>query len=204
MVVCNDKRTKRSNARRISLLSIAVLLFAAVCGGTVYGYWTVFYHRFSTVTEGQVYRSGAMPPEQLVNIVRQHGIRAVIDLRRDSDEVEGVNEERSVLARLGVRHFNLPSQQVPTDETVDRFLNVMEHQEYRPVLIHCEHGEGRAVLFAAIYRMEFEGWTNERVRRASRFLSFRGSFSPESKKGIFISNYVPRLGRKNPTLHPPQ
>ncbi len=200
-VVSKDKRTKRSNARRIGLLSIVVLVHAAVCGGAVYGYWTVFEHRFSTVTEGEVYRSGVMLPERLVNKVRQHGIRTVIDFRRDSDGVDGVNEERSVLARLGVRHLHLPSQQVPTDETVDRFLNIMEYQEYRPVLIHCEHGEGRAVLFAAVYRMEFEGWPNERARRASRFLSFRGSFSPESKKGIFIRNYVPRWRRQDPTLH---
>jgi len=61
-----NKTTGRFNARRIGLLSIVALLFAAVCGGAVYGYWTVFEHRFATVTEGKVYRSGAMPPEQLV------------------------------------------------------------------------------------------------------------------------------------------
>jgi protein tyrosine/serine phosphatase len=193
-----NKGTKRSHAWRFALLSIVVLLFAAVCGGAVYGYWTVFEHRFSTVSEGQVYRSGGMPPEQLVNKVRQYGIRAVIDLRRDSSEMEEMSKERSILARLGVRHFHLPSQQIPTDETVDRFLEIMGHPEYRPVLIHCTHGEGRAVLFAAIYGMEFEGWSNERARSASRFLSFRGSFSPKSKKGIFIRNYIPRWRRENP------
>ena len=197
-LVEDDRKTKRSNARRIGLLSIVVSLFVAVCGGAIYGYWTVFEHRFSTITEGQVYRSGAMPPERLVSKVRQYGIRTVIDLRRHSDEVAA---ERSVLARMGVKHFHLPSQQVPADETVDRFLEIMKHQEYRPVLIHCTHGEGRGVLFAAIYRMEYEGWPNERARCASRFLSFRGSFSPESSKGIFIRNYVPCWRRDNPTLH---
>lgn len=97
------------------------------------------------------------------------------------------------LAQVGVKHFHLPFDQVPNDETIDAFIEILDHCEYRPVLIHCKHGEGRAVLFAAIYRMEYEAWSNERARRASRFLSSFGSFSPKSRKGIFIRDYCLRL-----------
>lgn len=183
---------KRSRAWRIDLLLIGILLVGILIVGADYGYWAVLNYHFSTVTEGQVYRSGAMPPEKLQSIVRRYGIRAVIDLR---DPGEQVNAERAALAQLGVKHFHLPSDQVPSDETVDAFLEIMDHREYRPVLIHCEHGTGRAVLLAAVYRMEYEGWSNERARRASRLVPWFGSFSSKRRKGIFICDYVPRLRR---------
>jgi len=192
----NQRDRKGSRRRRIILTVIAVLLLAALCGGAVYGYWAVFDHRFWTVSEGQVYRSAAMPPERLVDRVREYGIRTVIDLRRDPDEVV---PERSALAEVGVRHLHVPSKQVPTEETVKAFLEIMDHEEYRPVLIHCEHGEGRAPLFSAIYRIEYEGWPKDRARRASSFLSFRGNFAPDSRKGMFLRNYVPRRQIDDPT-----
>jgi protein tyrosine phosphatase (PTP) superfamily phosphohydrolase (DUF442 family) len=186
--------TKRSDSRRICLLVLALLFLGSLSVGVVYGHWVVFNHRFSTVAEGRIYRSGAMLPETLVDKVRRYGIKTVIDLRRYSNKVDA---ERSALEQVGVRHFHIPSRQIPTNETMEAFFEVMDDHADPPILIHCKHGEGRSVLFAAIYRMEYEGWSNERARRASRFLSFLGSFSPNSRKGIFIRNYVPRRGRDN-------
>ncbi len=185
---------KRLSARRVGLLLIGVLLVGVLGAGAVYGYWVLFDYRFSTVTEGQVYRSGAMPPEKLLVKVRRYGIRAVIDLRRPGAEVDA---ERVALAQVGVKHFHVPSDQVPNDETIDAFLEILGDCEYRPVLIHCKHGEGRAVLFAAIYRMEYEAWSNERARRASRLLSSISSFSSKSRKGVFIHDYGRRLSPVN-------
>ncbi len=185
---------KRLSARRGGLLLIGVLLVGVLSGGAGYGYWVLFDYRFWTVTEGQVYRSGAMPPDKLLVKVRRYGIRAVIDLRRSGAEVDA---ERVALTQVGVKHFHLPSDQIPNDETIDAFLKILGHCEYRPVLIHCKHGEGRAVLFAAIYRIEYEGWPNERARRASRLLSSISSFSSKSRKGVFIHDYGRRLSPVN-------
>lgn len=197
--MANNRGTKLSITRRIGLLAIAALLIAGVCGGAVYGYWAILDHRFWTVADGQVYRSAAMSPEKLEDKVREYGIRAVIDLRRHSDDQ--VAAERSVLAKLDVKHFHLPSKQIPSDRTVEAFLEIMSHNAYRPVLIHCKDGEGRAPLFSAIYLIEHEGRSNDQARRASRILSFVGNFSPTSKKGVFLHNYAPRTLRENPQSH---
>lgn len=186
---------RRPRARRIGLLLIGALVLGILIAAAHYGYWAVLHYHFSAVTEGQVYRSGAMPPEMLQSIVRRYGIRAVIDLR---DPGEEVNAEHAALARMGVKHLHLPSEQIPKDETIDAFLEIMDHPEYRPVLIHCKHGEGRAVLFAAIYGMEYKGWSNEHARRASRLLPWFGSFSSTRRKGIFILNYVRRRRASKP------
>jgi len=76
---------------------------------------------------------------------------------------------------------------------VDRFLETMESCDY-PVLIHCHHGRGRAVLFSALYRIEFEGWDPEDARMATRNrLRIESSnFAKDEPKGVYLREYVPR------------
>jgi protein tyrosine phosphatase (PTP) superfamily phosphohydrolase (DUF442 family) len=179
----------RPAVRRSIVIPLAALLGIALCGSALYGHWALVEHRFATVTQGQIYRSGAMPPEKLVEKVQEHGIRAVVDLRTYGED----EAERDALAALGVKYFNLPSLQRPTARDVDAFLEFASQSENRPLLIHCEHGVGRAVLFSALYRIEFEGWSNERARASAYWGSGLGSFEPDSRKGRFLLDYTRRL-----------
>jgi protein tyrosine phosphatase (PTP) superfamily phosphohydrolase (DUF442 family) len=154
--------------------------------------WSHRHGRFFTVVEGELFRSGAMPPAELQRKVRRHGIRAVIDLRSARPEVE---REKQALAEVGCKHFHLPSKQIPRTETVDAVLTLLDDPENRPALVHCNHGVRRAAQFEAICRMEYQRWTNERalsvLRRRSAFLGFgRGSRSRR-----FVQSYVPRRER---------
>lgn len=183
---------KGTMRRRLVFWIGLVLLLAGIAGGGLgiyYAHWAMSDHRFTVISEGKVYQSGTMHSEDLVKTVRQYGIRAVIDLRKEGEDVLA---EHSAMTREGVKHFSLPARQVPADDTVDRFLDIVGDPKNRPVLIHCKHGEGRAPLFAAIYRIEFEGWSRERARRATRLLPFGGSFAPDRRKGIFLLNYEKR------------
>ncbi len=171
--------------RRSIVIPVAAVLGIVLCGSALYAYWVLFEHRFLTVTPGQVYRSAAMPPERLLEKVEENGIRAVIDLRsRRGDEAE-----RNALAGLGVKYFSFRSSQVPSPSVLDGFLELAAQSENRPFLVHCEHGVGRAVLFAALYRIEFEGWTNERARSSAYWRSGLGNFKPDSEKGRFLLDY---------------
>jgi protein tyrosine phosphatase (PTP) superfamily phosphohydrolase (DUF442 family) len=190
---------RSARARRLLGVCLAVVLGGAAAGGALYGWWALVEHRFAAVTEGQVYRSAAMPPERLVEKVREHGIRAVVDLRSGGPEVEA---ERAALAAAGVKHFHVPSRQVPLDESIDAFLEVAARAENRPLLVHCEHGVGRAPLYAAIYRLEFEGWSNERARRAAWWGSGLGSFEPEDDKGGYLLRYERRAGPSREASQP--
>ena len=181
--------TRRLTASRILLVFLALFVLAGLGLGGVYAHWALFDHRFSVVSEGKVYCSAEMPTDDLLKTVRRHDLRAVIDLRRQGDNVLA---EHSALTGAGIKHFHLPSSQVPTDETIDKFLEIVDHAENRPLLIHCKHGQGRAVLFSAAYRIEFEGWSRERAWRATRFLPFKGSFAPDRRKGKFLLNYIRR------------
>jgi protein tyrosine/serine phosphatase len=124
--------------------------------------------------------------------VEKHGIRSVIDLRSARPEVD---RERATLKALGVAHHHLPSKQVPSAETIDAVLRLLDQPENRPALVHCNHGVRRAAQFEAIYRMEYQRWPNQRalskLRHRSAFMAFRSG----SRSTRFLLNYVPRHAR---------
>ena len=166
------------------LLAFVGVVLLGIAGR--YAYWDIVEHRFTTIAEGKVYQSGTLPPGGLVDKIREYGIRTVIDLRREPPEV--IDPERVALEQAGARYVNLPSDQVPEEATVDAFLDILGPTAF-PILIHCEHGYGRSVLFAAIYRIEFESWDNEQARCGTRLFSSWGSFKPGSPKGEYLRSY---------------
>jgi protein tyrosine/serine phosphatase len=179
--------------RRVAIVVAALGLVAAGWNW----YWVHVRHRLGTVSEGQVYKSGAMPPAQMAAVAKSLKLRVVIDLRTSIEGQDSTNTtpmrdidaERAALAAIGVKHFHLPSAQVPTDATVDRFLEVVADPANRPFLIHCYHGTGRTELFAALWRIEFEGWTNDAARRATRFIVAGTSFGVTAEKGRYLMEY---------------
>jgi protein tyrosine/serine phosphatase len=172
-------------------------LLLAVSGAK---YYHIHYqYRLGTVTQGVVYQSGAMPPARMAAVAHRLGLRTVIDLRTftpgqdatNTTSLRDINAEDTALAEVGVRHIYLPTPQVPTAETVAKFLAVVRDPANRPTLIHCYHGIGRTELFVALYRMEFEGWSNQRAREGARFFLPYSSFSDNSEKGRFLIAYHP-------------
>ena len=185
-------------APRRTFLRARVLAIAALCilAIVVAGLWWALGQSrdtLHTITEGRVYQSGVIAPDDLRDTVRRLDIRTVIDLREPWEEVKS---EREVLSALGVVHVHMPTGQIPEDSTVSRFLDLMRNPDTYPVLIHCLHGTGRSVLFSAIYRIEFEGWERERARLATRpalrWLFPGASFAVGAPKGDYLLQYALR------------
>jgi protein tyrosine phosphatase (PTP) superfamily phosphohydrolase (DUF442 family) len=136
-----------------------------------------------------------MTPEELLRVTKKYGIRSVIDLRTSEDDAEGIDAERAALNGSPVTYYHLPTGHIPTDETVLQFLNIVGDPANRPVLVHCYHGTGRSVLFASIFRIEFENWDNETARRAVEPLHWRGNFGPDAPKGQYLISYKPHRAK---------
>lgn len=160
--------------------------------------WTAFDGRLVTVTDDQIYQSAAFAPDDLVATCQQYGIKTVIDLR--DTKLDLVTAAASAASAAGVAHVHLATGSHPTVAAARAFLTAMETAE-RPVLVHCEHGEGRSVLLCAIYRMEIEGWNNEqafngtaRLPDSLRWLNglFPGlrRLGVDDTKGRFVRDYV--------------
>ena len=158
-------------------------------------------HNFETITEGKVYKSGVIPPDEIADYVKKYHIKSIVDLRfpGTSDLVNNpeipkeLTAEQEAVAKIkGVNYFNNGSDQVPKQENLDRFFKIMDNKENYPVLIHCYHGIGRAEMYSALYRIEYENFTNEEARQGVRALIKYSSFDDGTPKGEYLKAYKSR------------
>ncbi len=177
----SSHRVSRSGRR----LKVLLVLLLPVAATIAYQVWSYRGHQ-AVVEEGRLYRSAALPPSRLARFCSERGIRTVIDFRRTEADAR---EEAEILEHMGVRHVHLPSRQVPSSETIAAFLEIMQETAGEPVLLHCRHGVGRAGVFSAIYRMEYQGWSAPRAWLEAAVLAGFGSFLPGSPKARFILSY---------------
>ena len=168
-----------------------------ITGGMLY--WKYVLHYFATVTPHVMYKSSAMDANQLADVVASNQIKTVIDLRSLDHEIdpnfctpEQLHDAKAALDKVGANFINLPTGQIPTQQTVDSFLAIMAKPENLPVMIHCHHGVGRTELFVALYRIEFEGYSNDDARRGARLVPAYSSFAVTKPKGAWLMAYQPQ------------
>jgi len=151
-------------------LATVILMVGLVSAGVYYAQWVLVRRRFVAIVPGRVYQSGAMWPRRLIRYARRYAIETVIDFRGAHEA--GARIEARALADCGIRYVNIPMGTLPTLNDVRCFLDVMrqERSADRRVLMHCKDGQGRAIAMAAIYRIEFEGWSPLQAYRAGRRL----------------------------------
>jgi predicted protein tyrosine phosphatase len=192
---------KNNTTKRIliSLVVVTALILAFVF------YQKKVRYNLITISENKVYNSGVVPPEKLATVVNDYNIKTIIDLRDglvqtalNPETKRQVNAEEFAAEQIAsVHYFNLPTDQIPEDSTVRKFLKIMDNPGNYPVLIHCHHGVGRSRLFSSIYRIEYENFTNENARAKARlFWELGSNFSKSSEKGIYLMNYK-RRGLEN-------
>ncbi len=106
---------------------------------------------FHTVLPGRVYRCAQPTPAALDRIIRQYGIRTVVNLRGCSAPLPWYVAESRVTHRLDVSQEDIAfsASRLPSPQEVRRLLQVVDHTEY-PVLLHCRQGADRTGLAAAI------------------------------------------------------
>ena len=195
---------KMNLKKKVGILIIALLLV----GIAKYVYDMNINHNFETISDGKVYKSGVIPPDELELYVKAHKIKSVVDLRfpgtqdlvNNPEIPKELTEEKEAITKLkNVNYFNNGSDQVPTQENLDYFFKIMDNKANYPVLIHCYHGVGRAEMYSALYRIEYEGWTNEQARQGVRTLVKWSSFDDGTPKGEYLKAYKSRkeLGIKN-------
>ena len=186
--------------KRIIQILLSIILIGAIIGGKQYYDYKV-YHNFKVISEGKVYKSGVIPPDKLADFVKEHKIKSIIDLRfpGTGDDVNNPEIPKELIAEKeaaakieGLNYFNIGSDQVPKPENLEAFFKVMDNSSNYPVLIHCFHGVGRAEMYSALYRIEYENWDRDEARAETRLLTKFSSFDLGKPKGDFLHNYVSR------------
>jgi protein tyrosine/serine phosphatase len=184
---------------RNKIITFLVLLILAISGKYVYD--RHINHNFMAITEGKVYKSGVIPPDEIESYVKKYHIKSIIDLRfpGTGDDVNNpeipaeLTAEKQAIEKIpGVNYFNDGSDQVPNQKNLDIFFKIMDNPNNYPVLIHCYHGIVRAQMYSAIYRIEYEGFSNEEARHKAAFPFIFSSFDDGKPKGEYLKSYKSR------------
>lgn len=187
----------KKSTKRISLVVLVVII--VFVGKYVYD--MNINHNFETITEGKVYKSGVIPPNEIESYVKKHHIKSIVDLRfpgtadlvNNPEIPQELTAEKETVAKIkGVNYFNNGSDQVPQPENLASFFKIMDNPSNYPVLIHCYHGVGRAEMYSALYRIEYENWTNEQARQGVRTIVKFSSFDDGTPKGEYLKAYKSR------------
>ena len=177
-----------------------LLLIGIIAAGIRYGFWVSWQRRVIAVEPNFLWQSGAMNAKALTRFVKHHQIGMVIDFRRIDEPLD--NSEAIVLDGLKVQYLKIPCDRSPTMDSIATFLSTVR-QQYKHncrILMHCKDGEGRAVFFGGIYRIEFQGMMPRSAYLAQRrlppdlhWLRFIvpniGLFSKNNSKTQLLLNY---------------
>ena len=158
-------------------LAAALIAVGTVAAGA--GGWAGYLRlsgNIHAVEPGRVYRSGQLWPAQLADLMRDKGIRTVINLRGAHPGQPWYDDEIRVTEAAGARHVSLPmsANAEPGAELLARLTAVLGSAE-QPMLIHCEAGADRTGLAAALFQLVHNGRS---PAEADRQLSFRYGHFP--------------------------
>jgi hypothetical protein len=200
------------------LLVAAIVLIVGV--GPVVYYRSVYAYakRLREVEPGRLYRAGQMTADGLADAVRRLHIRTVINVQDEFPDPDldrtfwrpGTVKERALCESLGVRYVHLKPELISRrlvplcrPPVIEEFLAVMDDPDSYPVLLHCHAGLHRTGVLAAVYRMEYQGWTREQAwqeMRAHGFGPWVGTAAND-----YVTQYVLtyRRGVRRPAGHGP-
>jgi tyrosine-protein phosphatase SIW14 len=199
------KRRMSNMMPQVVRYALSGLIAAVMIGGPL-GY--VLYKKSTSrnlrlVTDGVLYRSGQLSIAGLKQAIQNYGIRTVVTLRtarEPGDEHPALEEEAFCLKeeinyhRIHVKGWIKENGKAPIDESVQQFLDIMKDPANYPVLVHCFAGKHRTGAFCAIYRMEFEDWSNERALDEMEANGYDTIDNHEDLKA-YLSQYQPLLAK---------
>lgn len=123
--------------------------------------------RFAKVDDN-LYRGG-QPSKEEFALLKKMGIDTVVNFRSEEDLVA---EERQIVESLGMKYISLPwTIYTPYDERVfDRFFEIIETKDQRPVFFHCKRGSERTGVIGAAYKIAYKGMSaKEAIEDAKKF-----------------------------------
>jgi protein tyrosine/serine phosphatase len=160
--------------RRLSSALGVVVILALIAAPIVFAARQQVHTRnFRVVRDRVLYRSGQLTLPGLARILHDYGIRTVISLRdgtRPEDQREQAFCEQAGIrfVRIEPRAWQGEDHAVPAEENVRAFRAVLDDRRHYPVLVHCFAGIHRTGAYVAIYRMQYEGWSNEQAIAEAR------------------------------------
>lgn len=144
---------------------------------------------FHAVDPGKLYRSAQLTDSELRSVIKNYGIKTVINLRGSRPGHGWFEKETTVLRDERVHLINLEMsvESIPKRFELLKLLEAYKNAE-RPILIHCRSGSDRTGEAVAIYKLEYMGKEKKEAMNSFSFKYFYiEAFAPA--KTYFIENY---------------
>lgn len=103
-----------------------------------------------------LYTAGMPTAEQLKDAVN-YGVKTVINLAPHTVS-DALPDEEKIVKTSGMEYINIPVVwDVPTEENLIKFMNIMDSLTNKTVFVHCQ-ANFRASSFVTMYRVLRKGW----------------------------------------------
>lgn len=137
---------------RIAFRGFLVVIVVALGAGAWAGYLQLTGNIHEV--EPGVYRSNQLPADTMAALVREKGIRTVLNLRGNGGAEDWyVAESRAVSsAGAGLVDLQMSANNEPDDALIRQLVATLRTVQ-RPVLIHCHGGADRTGLASALYEL---------------------------------------------------
>lgn len=136
---------------------------------------------FHVVAPG-VWRS-AQPSEESLQGMKKHGLKTVVNLRRDdANDVQ----EKELVTRLGVQYYYFPmdADREQDPQKVDKVLAVIKDPANQPVLVHCHGGKDRTGLTIMAYKIAYADQNFSDIYREALMLGYHRQRYPEMLRSL--------------------
>lgn len=212
-------RTAERSGRKglwLALLSIAVVAaIAIVWRKGVRDY--VIPRNFGVVDNAQVYRSGALTPPMLRQVLTNRRIKTVIDFGAFDPGSRADEREQKIALDLGATRFvmRLNGDGRGNPNAYVQALRLMSDPAHRPILVHCAAGAQRTGAAVMLYRIIVEGWSlDDAYREAQRYghdpagdwpmLAFAARWLDEIETAYREGGWIEGFAPIEPTLSAPE
>ncbi len=129
-------------------LSLKIITYLAVIFGCLQLYYIHFDYRFETISDKKVYKSALIDPEHIEYYLQKYQIKTVVNLL-DPGVQDRLNpaQHKHIIAQEfaidkynqemsgSVKHVSIPSRQVPTAQTLQKFYKVFDSEFIRSLSI---------------------------------------------------------------------
>jgi len=157
----NEPRNRKSKAWKLIRRAAAVCLIAlALTAGVICSYCAIiqFLGNVHVVVEHQFYRSAELNKTALQRVIREDGIKSILNLQGFSPDKSWYADEIAASQELGVAHYDygISARSVVTPDRINEILNIIRDAP-KPMLVHCKAGADRTGLISAIYLAKIRG-----------------------------------------------
>jgi tyrosine-protein phosphatase SIW14 len=135
---------------------------------------------------------GAQPTEEGYKQLKSMGVKTTISFRSNHDTTK-------VAEKAGLTPVAMPIKAdlesvPPTEDEIKRFFEIVLDPAKQPCYIHCAFGKDRTGTFAALYRLEVDGWTPDEALQEMEAFGYHTYYKDFAN---FIRDYKPRgYGKK--------